>query len=91
MIINCPFCGKRDHSEFTYSGDATVKRPDQHEQNSKIWFDYVYQRSNPKGAHQEYWHHTNGCRQFLVVQRNTLTHKISSVNLVTDLQKGDEE
>ena len=24
LRINCPFCGERDHSEFTYGGDATV-------------------------------------------------------------------
>ena len=25
--INCPFCGLRDHSEFTYGGDATIEYP----------------------------------------------------------------
>ena len=25
--IKCPYCGERDHSEFTYGGDASVKYP----------------------------------------------------------------
>ena len=25
--INCPYCGERDHSEFTYGGDASIKYP----------------------------------------------------------------
>ena len=27
MRINCPYCGERDASEFTYLGDADLKRP----------------------------------------------------------------
>ena len=26
--INCPYCGERDHSEFTYGGDASIQYPD---------------------------------------------------------------
>ena len=25
--IKCPYCGERDHSEFTYGGDASIKYP----------------------------------------------------------------
>ena len=28
MRIDCPHCGERDAREFTYLGDATVRRPD---------------------------------------------------------------
>lgn len=82
MKIDCPFCGTRDHSEFTYKGDASLTRPDHSEQDLDRWNDYVFQRTNPKGAHKEYWHHTNGCRKFLIVERDTLSHKINSVTLV---------
>ncbi|MFM8681042.1 MAG: sarcosine oxidase subunit delta, partial [Alphaproteobacteria bacterium] len=27
LQINCPHCGPRDETEFTYRGDATVARP----------------------------------------------------------------
>lgn len=42
------------------------------------WFDYVYLRDNPRGAYEEYWHHTSGCRRWLVVARDTVTHEISA-------------
>lgn len=40
------------------------------------WHDYVYLRDNPRGAYDEYWHHTSGCRRWLVVSRDTATHEI---------------
>lgn len=44
---------------------------------SEAWIDYVYLRDNPRGAYEEYWHHTSGCRRWLVVSRDTATHEIS--------------
>ena len=87
MKIKCPFCGERDHSEYTYSGDATMVRPDHGDQDVQNWNAYVYQRKNPMGRHKEYWHHTAGCRKFLIVERDTLTHKVSSVSMVNGGKK----
>jgi len=82
MEINCPYCGKRDHSEFTYLGDAKIKRPgDPDAAGHDDWMDYVYYRDNPKGEQTEYWHHQAGCRQWLRVVRHTVTHEISKVEL----------
>ncbi len=75
LRIPCPHCGPRDHSEFSYLGDATVTRPAD-EAPLDDWFAYVYLRDNPRGPHREYWHHAQGCRQWLVVERDTLTHAI---------------
>ncbi len=76
IIIPCPFCGDRDHSEFSYGGDATVTYPPL-EASAKEWHDAVYLRSNPRGPHTEYWHHVSGCRAWLEVERDTLTHEIT--------------
>ena len=73
--IDCPWCGKRDEAEFQYSGDATKVRPNENASEEKF-FDYVYLRDNPKGWHTEWWHHVGGCRQWVKVVRNTLTHEI---------------
>lgn len=73
--IDCPWCGKRDEAEFQYQGDATVTRPKADAPIGKF-FDYVYGRENPKGWHIEWWHHVAGCRQWVKVVRNTLTHEI---------------
>lgn len=82
MLIPCPYCGPRDSSEFTYSGDATVTRPDAVNTTIEDWSDYIYQRTNPVGVHQDYWHHVQGCRLLLKVTRNTLTHEVSGAEIV---------
>ena len=79
LRISCPYCGLRDHTEFTYGGDATLRRPDSETGSDAAWEDYVYLRDDPKGPHQEYWHHVQGCRAWLVVSRDTLTHAIAAV------------
>ncbi|MEM7057439.1 MAG: sarcosine oxidase subunit delta [Pseudomonadota bacterium] len=78
--INCPFCGVRDQTEFTYEGDATVDYPPL-DASEEEWFDAVFLRDNPRGVHREYWRHTYGCGALLVVTRNTLTHEILDVKL----------
>ena len=75
--FNCPFCGPRDQTEFTYlrevaavpALDATPAR----------WQRFVYERDNPCGPHDEWWHHNLGCRQVLEVRRDTSTHAVLRV------------
>lgn len=76
--ISCPHCGTRDEREFHYRGDATVKRPAA-DAPQQAFFEYVYLRNNPKGWHTEFWVHALGCRQWLIVERHTVTHEIRSV------------
>ena len=54
LEIKCPHCGKRSQNEFSYGGDASVKRPQLGKEISdKEWDDYVYFRTNPRGKHSE--------------------------------------
>jgi len=77
LEIKCPHCGKRSQNEFSYGGDASVKRPQlKKEISDKEWDDFVYFRSNPRGKHSEFWHHVADCRQWLKVSRDTATHEI---------------
>jgi sarcosine oxidase subunit delta len=85
LRIRCPVCGLRDETEFAYGGDATVSRPAHGEADPDKWFDYVFLRDNPRGPHREYWHHVLGCRQWLVLERDTLTHAIGAVVLARDV------
>ena len=80
LRIACPHCGTRDHTEFTYGGDATVQRPAADAEMAS-WYEAVYLRGNPRGAHEELWQHTQGCRTWLVVHRDTLTHEILETRL----------
>jgi heterotetrameric sarcosine oxidase delta subunit len=85
MRIPCPFCGERDLSEFAYHGDANFIRPDPaHADAPARFFDAVYLRSNPAGAHEELWYHVSGCRSWLRVERNTRTHEILGAQLAKD-------
>jgi heterotetrameric sarcosine oxidase delta subunit len=88
MIVECPHCGRRPSEEFTCLGDATPRRP-QSDPPAPIeqWFDYVYLRDNPKGRFAEYWHHSGGCRAWLVVERDTESHEIFSVVTARDWAK----
>jgi heterotetrameric sarcosine oxidase delta subunit len=81
MRIQCPFCGERDVSEFTYLGDASFTRPDAQAADSQArFFQAVYLRDNPAGPFEELWYHASGCRSWLRVRRNTRTHEILSVD-----------
>ena len=77
LLIPCPWCGPRAQSEFTYGGDATVKRPPS-DAPEDAWVAFVYLRDNPFGPHDELWHHSAGCRQWFRVRRDTRTHAILS-------------
>jgi sarcosine oxidase subunit delta len=80
MRIPCPFCGSRDAQEFVYRGDAAPVRPAFGEN-----FDaYVYLRDNPAGVIAEHWYHAQGCRNWLVVMRDTVTHDFSGAALAKD-------
>ena len=77
LLITCPYCGPRAQIEFSYGGDASAQRPaDPEKVPLDAWLDYVYLRDNPRGPHWELWQHSAGCRSWLRVQRDTLTHEI---------------
>ncbi len=76
LRIPCPQCGERDYTEFRYGGDASKSRPDHASTDRRAWLDYVFLFDNPKGWHREYWQHVQGCRQWLVLRRNTATNTV---------------
>ncbi|NKB63867.1 MAG: sarcosine oxidase subunit delta family protein [Gammaproteobacteria bacterium] len=77
LIIECPWCGKRDQTEFSCHGEAHIARPlNTEELSEEEWGDYVFFRKNPKGLHYERWVHAHGCRRWFNVARNTLSDHI---------------
>ncbi len=87
MIINHPLLGPRDVAEFVYLGDASlIDRPDWQDKDAADKFhEYIYLRDNPAGEHRELWYHEQGDRSWLVVTRNTLSHKITQVEMARDV------
>ncbi|MBL6608926.1 MAG: sarcosine oxidase subunit delta [Rhodobacteraceae bacterium] len=76
--IPCPFCGIRDHSEFSYGGDGSIAYPAL-DAPMNDWHDAVFLRDNLCGVQTETWQHLQGCRMWLRVERDTMTHEIHSV------------
>ena len=80
FIINCPFCGERDQSEFKAGGEAHIERPKQPtELSDGEWAEYLFMRKNIKGIQFERWNHVNGCRRWFNVARNTATDQILKI------------
>ena len=84
LRIPCPCCGERDYTEFRYGGDASKPRPAHDNADLKVWHDYVFVFDNPKGYHREYWQHVLGCRQWLVLERNTATNEVGASRLARE-------
>ena len=50
MLIDCPFCGPRDETEFSCGGEAHIARPLAENKISDAEFaDYLFMRDNPIG------------------------------------------
>lgn len=80
MQINCPHCGPRAQIEFTYERtvDSVVAIDAAPDEAMKR----LYERANPRGIDDEIWRHTFGCRGWMVLSRNRVTHVIESVQAV---------
>jgi len=86
MRLPCPLCGDRSIEEFTCLGDAAPRRPNPATADAEAdaWHDYVYLRDNPRGRHRELWQHVHGCRAWLTVTRDTVTHAVFDAVLSRD-------
>lgn len=87
LRIHCPLCGERPYTEYRYGGDADKRRPALGAADARAWHDYLFLFDNPKGAHREFWQHVQGCRQWLVVVRDTATNIVAEVKLASDMQR----
>jgi len=49
LLINCPYCGKREQEEFSCGGEAHIIRPkNPHDLTDDQWADYLFLRQNIK-------------------------------------------
>jgi heterotetrameric sarcosine oxidase delta subunit len=77
LSIRCPWCGERDETEFSYGAEAKVAYPaDPAALTDAEWAEFVFVRGNPKGPLLERWVHTQGCRRWFEVVRDTSTNEI---------------
>ena len=86
FIIECPWCGERDESEFNCVGEAHIARPLETEKMSdQEWANYLFMRSNPKGLHREQWLHAAGCRRYFNAERDTVTYRFAGTYKIGEL------
>ena len=77
LLIPCPWCGERAETEFSYGGEAGISRPaDPGALSDAEWADYLFFRRNPRGAHLELWNHSQGCRRWFGIERDTASYAI---------------
>ena len=91
LLIECPWCGSRDESEFSYGGEAHITRPLNPEVLTDAeWADYLFMRKNTKGRFLEMWNHSSGCRRWFNAERDTVTYQIASVYKIGHTAPGGE-
>ena len=80
LLINCPWCGPRNETEFRCGGQSHITRPEPYDNVSDAaWCAYLFFRLNPRGIHYERWVHEVGCRCWFNVARDTVTHEIKAI------------
>ena len=77
LMINCPFCGPRNESEFVHGGPIREKRPENAQDLTDAdWVDQLTVPQNPIGFAGENWWHVRGCGRWVTIRRHTMTHEI---------------
>ncbi|QIE43141.1 sarcosine oxidase subunit delta (plasmid) [Rhodobacteraceae bacterium SC52] len=77
LLIKCPYCDETlPELEFAYAGEAHITRPPiPAEASDEEWRDFLFIRSNVKGAHYERWRHVHGCGRFFNAVRDTVSDR----------------
>lgn len=80
MQIDCPRCGPRAQGEFVY--ERTVDSVVTLNVTVEEAMSALFTRANPRGVDDEIWRHTFGCRAWMILTRNRVTHVIEAVRAV---------
>lgn len=76
LLIDCPYCGERAETEFSYGGEGGIARPlNTDTLGDPQWADYLFMRKNPKGRHHEQWRHASGCGRWFNACRDTVSYR----------------
>jgi sarcosine oxidase subunit delta len=85
LLIPCPWCGEHAETDFSCGGEAGITRSKSTESLSdEAWADYLFMRTNPRGSYRELWNHSQGCRRWFVVERDTESYVISGSSKLGD-------
>ena len=78
LMIPCPTCGRRPHTEFWCGGELPAEG---HGAAADVEADYrrVWLKDNVAGDQPERWFHHAGCRRWITLVRHTVTNTIHDV------------
>jgi sarcosine oxidase subunit delta len=76
FLLTCPNCGVRRVDEFRFGGEYR-ERP-QGTPSVDEWGAYLYERTNVAGLQREWWYHRQGCKQWFIGTRDTVTNTVHS-------------
>ena len=76
LRIHVPCCGERDYTEFRYGGDASKRAAGARRGGIEGVARVCLPVRQSQGPHREFWQHVQGCRQWLVLERNTATNEV---------------
>lgn len=77
FLIDCPYCGMRDQSEFSNAGEAhRIRETRADDMTDAQWADFLFMRKNTKGLYAERWYHAAGCRKFFNQLRNSASDEV---------------
>ena len=79
-LIHCPHCGPRAQAEFTY--ERTMDSLVDPAAAAGDAMRTLFTRANPMGVDEEIWRHTFGCRAWMALTRDRVTHVIEAVRAV---------
>ena len=71
LLIECPWCGQCEQSEFQYGGEAHLNRATADSNDAELSA-FLFLRSNIRGDTAERWFHAAGCRRWFNARRNTV-------------------
>ncbi|WP_261841537.1 sarcosine oxidase subunit delta [Aliamphritea ceti] len=71
LLIECPWCGRCEQSEFHYGGEAHLTRATSASDNTELT-EFLFLRNNVRGDTAERWFHATGCRRWFNAVRNTV-------------------
>lgn len=76
LLIPCPFCGAREHDEFSFGGEISGRRPAlPAAMDDDAWTSHLFTTWNSMGPGRYFVCHVAGCGQWFAVTLDTLTHE----------------
>jgi sarcosine oxidase subunit delta len=78
FLLPCPNCGPRSVYEFRFGGEDESQKSLDPAYMATHGNVAAYDKNNVAGVQTEWWYHRDGCCEWLVAVRNTVTNQVMS-------------